>query len=180
MTTLDVLRRFYGQLVTRSAGVHDPRIADAFATVERERFVGPGPWQIKVLDGYLATGSDDPAVLYQDILVGLVPEEGLNNGEPSLHARCIGAAAPQPGEWYVCYPGGFVPVENVVGQRSSTDFGMDFGGGVKFGAIYAEIRYHYIWGPTVPETGPTQPLPGVSAERKANGQFLQTTFGIRF
>ena len=35
--------------------------------------------------------------------------------------------------WYVCYPGGFVPVENVVGKRSSTDFGMDFGGGVKFG-----------------------------------------------
>ena len=26
--------------------------------------------------------------------------------------------------WYVCYPGGFVPVENIVGKRSSTDFGM--------------------------------------------------------
>ena len=77
-------------------------------------------------------------------------------------------------------PGGFVPVENVVGERSSTDFGMDFGGGVNFGAIYAEIRYHYIWGPTVAETGPVQPLPGVSAERKANGQFLATTFGFRF
>jgi hypothetical protein len=82
--------------------------------------------------------------------------------------------------WYVCYPGGFVPVENVVGERSSTDFGMDFGGGVNFGVIYAEVRYHYIWGPTVAETGATQPLPGVGAERKANGQFLQTTFGVRF
>ena len=82
--------------------------------------------------------------------------------------------------WYVCYPGGFVPVEDVVGKRSSTDFGMDFGGGVKFGAIYAEIRYHYIWGPTVEVTGPDNTLPGVSSERKANGQFLQTTFGFRF
>ena len=82
--------------------------------------------------------------------------------------------------WYVCYPGGLVPVENVVGERSSTDFGMDFGGGVNFGPIYAEIRYHYIWGPTVPETGPTEPLPGVSSDRKANGQFLATTFGFRF
>ena len=82
--------------------------------------------------------------------------------------------------WYVCYPGGFVPVENVVGERSSTDFGMDFGGGLNFGAIYAELRYHYIWGPTVAETGPIQPLPGVSSERKANGQFLVTTFGVRF
>jgi opacity protein-like surface antigen len=82
--------------------------------------------------------------------------------------------------WYYCYPGGFVPVENIVGERSSTDFGMDFGGGVNFGVIYGEIRYHYIWGPTVPTTGPEQPLPGVTAERKANGQFLATTFGIRF
>ena len=82
--------------------------------------------------------------------------------------------------WYVCYPGGFVPVENVVGERSSTDFGMDFGGGVQFGAFFVEARYHYIWGPTVAEVGPIQPLPGVSAERKANGQFLPITFGVRF
>ena len=82
--------------------------------------------------------------------------------------------------WYVCYPGGFVPVENVVGKRSSTDFGMDVGGGVNFGTFYSELRYHYIWGPTVPTTGPVQPLPGVSALREANGQFLQFTFGFRF
>ena len=82
--------------------------------------------------------------------------------------------------WYVCYPGQIVPVENVIGERSSTDFGMDFGGGVNFGTFYTELRYHYIWGPTVPTVGPVQPLPGVSAERKANGQFLQFTFGFRF
>jgi opacity protein-like surface antigen len=82
--------------------------------------------------------------------------------------------------WYICYPGGFVPVENIVGERSSTDFGMDFGGGVNFGTFYTELRYHYIWGPTVPTVGPIQPLPGVSAERNANGQFLQFTFGFRF
>ena len=51
--------------------------------------------------------------------------------------------------WYYCVPGGWVPVENIIGERSSTDFGMDFGGGVRFGKIYAEIRYHYIWGPTI-------------------------------
>ncbi len=82
--------------------------------------------------------------------------------------------------WYYCYPGGFVAVEEVIGERSSTDFGMDFGGGLNFGPVYAELRYHYIWGPTVPTTGPVQPLPGVTAERKANGQFLVTTFGFRF
>jgi len=76
--------------------------------------------------------------------------------------------------WYVCYPGGFVPVDNIVGERSSTDFGMDFGGGVSFSGIYAEVRYHYIWGPTITTPG------GGTSTQKANGQFLQTTFGIRF
>lgn len=86
--------------------------------------------------------------------------------------------------WYVCYPGGFVPVENVIGERSSTDFGMAFGGGVRFGPIYAELRYHYIWGPEI-ENSVTN-LPAVQAAtadlvgKKANGQFLATTFGIRF
>ena len=41
-----------------------------------------------------------------------------------------------------------------MGERSSTDFGMDFGGGVNFGAVYAELRYHYIWGPEVQIEGP--------------------------
>ena len=78
--------------------------------------------------------------------------------------------------WYVCYPGGFVPVENIVGERSSTDFGMDFGGSVNFGVIYAEIRYHYIGGPEVDvPTSATAPT-----RRKAKGQFLATTFGVGF
>jgi hypothetical protein len=83
--------------------------------------------------------------------------------------------------WYVCYPGGFVPVENIVGERSSTDFGMDFGGGVKFGAFFADVRYHYIWGPEVEERLTTLPsVPVVSGDRKANGQFLTVSFGIRY
>ena len=36
--------------------------------------------------------------------------------------------------WYVCYPGGWVETTNILGDRSSTDFGMSFGGGVNFGA----------------------------------------------
>jgi opacity protein-like surface antigen len=80
--------------------------------------------------------------------------------------------------WYVCYPGGFVPVENIVGERSSSDFGMDFGGGVTIGlgetaSFYVEARYHYIWGPEV-----TNPVDQEST--KANGQFFPITFGLRF
>ena len=39
--------------------------------------------------------------LYQDALVGSVPERNLNNGQPSLHALLIAAAAPQLGEHVV-------------------------------------------------------------------------------
>jgi protein-L-isoaspartate(D-aspartate) O-methyltransferase len=94
----EALRRFYARLITACAGVEDSRIVDAFTTVERERFMGVGPWQIKVPNGYISTETNDPAVLYQDILVGLVPEKGINNGEPSLHAKCIGVASPKAGE----------------------------------------------------------------------------------
>jgi len=81
--------------------------------------------------------------------------------------------------WYVCSPGGFVPVENVVGQRSSTDFGVDFGGGLDFAVaedvrLYFEARYHYIWGPEVKTS-----VAGADT-RNANGQFLPITIGLRF
>ena len=85
--------------------------------------------------------------------------------------------------WYYCVPGGFVPVENIVGERSSTDFGMVFGGGVNVSYFYTELRYHYIWGPTVEEQTIGTALPGgpiTISETKANGQFLQLTFGVRF
>ena len=85
--------------------------------------------------------------------------------------------------WYVCYPGGWVEVDKVVGERSSTDFGMDFGGGVRFGAFYAELRYNYIWGPTIAGQATNLPASVASSDlvgKKANGQFVQTTFGFRF
>lgn len=83
--------------------------------------------------------------------------------------------------WYVCYPGGWVPVENIVGERSSTDLGMTFGGGATFGVVYAELRYHYIWGPEIEEQATNLPaVQPVSGDRKANGQFLTATFGFRF
>jgi opacity protein-like surface antigen len=85
--------------------------------------------------------------------------------------------------WYYCVPGGFVPVENVVGERSSTDFGMVFGGGVNIAAtdaasVYVEFRYHYIWGPEI-NPGAAAGLTGTTTT-KANGQFLPFTVGVRF
>jgi hypothetical protein len=44
--------------------------------------------------------------------------------------------------WYVCYPA-LVEVDRIIGDRSSTDFGMNFGGGLTFGSnakFYVETR----------------------------------------
>jgi protein-L-isoaspartate(D-aspartate) O-methyltransferase len=84
-------------------GVTDPRVEAAFAAVRREAYLGPGPWPIWYLHrrDYVPTPSDDPVYLYQDALVGIIPERGLNNGQPSLHAMLIAAAVPRPGEHVV-------------------------------------------------------------------------------
>lgn len=98
MQTLQDLRRFYAEFIVRSTGSADERLIAAFAEVPREQYVGPGPWQVFIGSGYLATIDDDPRVLYQDMLIGLAVDRRINNGQPSLHARCLAAAAPAPGE----------------------------------------------------------------------------------
>ena len=98
MNNHEVVRRFYARFVTAQGEVVDARIVDAFASIKRERFVGPGPWQIRTSNGYMATETADPIVLYQDSVVALAPDRRINNGQPSLHARCIEAAKPKMGD----------------------------------------------------------------------------------
>ena len=102
------LRSFFASYVCERAGVrHDSGIAAAFATMLREPFAGPGPWSISTVGPwrprpdwprYVRTPDDDPAFLYQDTLIALDAERGINIGEPSLHAYCLAALSLQPGE----------------------------------------------------------------------------------
>ena len=101
MGTIEQCRRFFAEYVVRVAGAANERLIEAFACVARERFVGPGPWEVCVGQGYLRTPDDDPRQLYQDILVALDPGATLNNGQPTLHACCIHAAGPCLGETVV-------------------------------------------------------------------------------
>lgn len=95
---LAVVRRAYARQMLATAGVEgNPALEDAFALVERERFVGPPPWQISRGGFYSGLTSDDPVVLYQDALVALAPERGVNNGSPSLHALWLDGIAPRAG-----------------------------------------------------------------------------------
>jgi protein-L-isoaspartate(D-aspartate) O-methyltransferase len=95
------IRRAYAKQVLASVQVHDARLEAAFAAVERERYLGPGPWSILRTSGYMPTPDADPAHLYCDVLIGIVPERGLNNGMPSYHAPLIASAAIRSGEHVV-------------------------------------------------------------------------------
>lgn len=98
MTTVQAHRAFFAEMITSAAGVLDGRLTKAFATVPRERYLGPGPWKVSTGHGYIQTPSDDPAVLYQDIVVALDEKRRINNGQPALHARCLAALKVQEGE----------------------------------------------------------------------------------
>jgi protein-L-isoaspartate(D-aspartate) O-methyltransferase len=91
MIHLEPFRFVYARLITALGGLppQATRLIDAFASVPRERFIGPGPWQLVTPSGYVTIPSDDPAFLYQDFAVALQPARHINNGQPSLHARCL-------------------------------------------------------------------------------------------
>ncbi len=96
--SLDEIRGFYAKLMAGASRSRDPRLERIFELVPREAFLPPGPWKIMVGDSYIDTPSADPIYLYQNALVALDTEKGINNGEPFLHAAWIGAVSPQPGE----------------------------------------------------------------------------------
>ena len=100
MDRLQAQRIFFADLITANAGIPktDRRLADAFASVPRERFIGPGPWKIFSSSGLVETPSEDPAFLYQDVTVSLAADRHINNGQPLLHAISLAALNPAPGE----------------------------------------------------------------------------------
>lgn len=99
---LAVIRRAYARQVMAAAGVESRRIEAAFAAVPREDFLGRGPWPIlRWGRGYVASPSRSPVYLYDDVVVGILPERNLNNGQPSFLAALIAAADPRPGDHIV-------------------------------------------------------------------------------
>jgi len=97
---LEAHRLFFSNLITATAGVAkgNERLVNAFALTPRERFAGPGPWKIFTATGYVETPTEDPAFLYQDVLVAIAAERRINIGQPVLHAICLAALNVKEGE----------------------------------------------------------------------------------
>jgi protein-L-isoaspartate(D-aspartate) O-methyltransferase len=100
MASTDLLacRRAYARKICGLAGVTFPALERAFASVPREDFLGDPPWRIFHLSGNATAPTSDVADLYDDVLISLIPERRLNNGQPSGHALWMDAARPAPGE----------------------------------------------------------------------------------
>jgi len=99
-TSLEAFRAFYARRIAAMAGTPaiEDRLIRAFEAVPREQFLEKGPWRVFTGAGYITTPSDDPSFVYQDIVIALSGDGPLNNGQPSLHARCLGSVSPANGE----------------------------------------------------------------------------------
>ena len=102
---LAAARRFYAEELRFTANLGTPGLVEAFATVPRERFLGPGPWTCGGMDawmgahnGYRATPDASPRHLYHNVVVSIDPARELNNGHPGTLGAWIDALAPAPGE----------------------------------------------------------------------------------
>ena len=93
MERLERVRREFAEKIRAMSALRSAALVDALASVPREDFVGPGPWQIVRLPdaerGYVLTPDDDPQHLYDNVLVALDASRNLNNGEPAFLSRCL-------------------------------------------------------------------------------------------
>jgi protein-L-isoaspartate(D-aspartate) O-methyltransferase len=96
MNRIQLVRLRYAQMLAAGASADSADLERAFAAVPREQFVGEPPWLVESSFGFIR--SDTPDLLYQDVLVALSVERGINNGQPSLHAQCLAALDVATGE----------------------------------------------------------------------------------
>jgi opacity protein-like surface antigen len=152
---------------------------------ETEVPLSTNPILASVTNGLIESHHDMHYIDFNGIVKA--PGEGLLKpyaiGGFGMYYRSVSLTSPDVGfttwcdpYWYVCYPTA-VEIDQVLGERSSWDPGINLGGGVTFALgeqalFYVETRWHYMWGPEFTD--------GQGVVQKANGQYFPVTFGFRF
>jgi len=98
---IEQARRWFAEELRHTAHVRSPSVVEAFATVPREHFAGPGPWRVLSPIGgpdYWTTDDTDPRRLCHDVLVAIDETRRLNNGQPSLWAARFNQLGLKPGD----------------------------------------------------------------------------------
>jgi len=108
MMMIEECRAFYAQEVKFAATLTTPGLVEAFAKVPREKFLGPGPWQIGSAAARAMSAADlgqlsyvtveDPRDVYHNVVISLDRAKDINNGQPSSLGTWIDALALKPGE----------------------------------------------------------------------------------
>jgi protein-L-isoaspartate(D-aspartate) O-methyltransferase len=109
MSELDRRRRFFAEELEAVCKLRSPRLVDAFATIAREKFLGPGPWTVMADGDFLlpaatpapmrtrTTPDADPSRVYHNITVAIDSTRMLFNGQPGTLAVWIDALDLAPG-----------------------------------------------------------------------------------
>ena len=80
-------RRWYAEELRFITRATTNEVIEAFATVPRERFAGPGPLRILShwdMSEYWTPTDESACAVYHDVLIAYDEERRLNNGQPSL------------------------------------------------------------------------------------------------
>jgi len=94
---LDLVRRFYSEELKSSCNLRSDPLVEAFASVPRECFLGPGPWWVRGAEASVqgpmswVTSDADPRRVYHNISVAIDPSRNLFNGQPGLLATWLDA-----------------------------------------------------------------------------------------
>jgi protein-L-isoaspartate(D-aspartate) O-methyltransferase len=93
-------RRAFAEELRFVEHIGSAAVINAFATVPRERFLGPTPWYVLRFgaEDYWRLPDDDPVHAYHNVLFAIDRERGLNNGQPEFWARLLDSAAIRPGD----------------------------------------------------------------------------------
>jgi protein-L-isoaspartate(D-aspartate) O-methyltransferase len=121
MPNLNGARTRYARKIRRKAHLRSKLLVRAFAETPREDYLGPPPWKLITRKGYRVPRKSHPRRLYNDLLVGIIPERLLNNGLPSALAMWFDALDLKRNERVVhvgCGTGYYTAIlANVVGPR---------------------------------------------------------------
>jgi protein-L-isoaspartate(D-aspartate) O-methyltransferase len=108
MMTIEECREFYAQEIKYVANLMTPGLMEAYARVPREKFLGPGPWQIGSAEARAMSAAgmlqlsyvtvEDPRDVYHNVVVALDRAKDINNGQPSALGRWIDALELKAGE----------------------------------------------------------------------------------
>ena len=94
---LEARRRFFAEELEAVCGLRSPALVEAFASVPRERFLPPGPWDVLSVADYTPmavppprkTPDGDPRRVYHNIGIAIDASRRLFNGHPATLAQWI-------------------------------------------------------------------------------------------